>query len=61
MRLLMSVIALVLVASAVCSGQQEEVPLMDPEVRPMFYGGPASDFAVWVNVRFIFPVIFKLH
>ena len=51
----MSVIALVLVASAVCFGQEEKMPLMDPEVRPMFYGGPASDFAIWVNARLQYP------
>lgn len=55
MRHLISAIALFLLASAVCFGQEEGVVLMDPEVRPMFYGGPASDFAIWVNARLQYP------
>ena len=55
MKHLISVIVWALFASAVCFGQQEEVPLMDSEVRPMFYGGPASDFAIWVNARLQYP------
>ena len=55
MKHLISVIVLLLVASAVCFGQEEGVVLMDPEVRPMFYGGPASDFAIWVNARLQYP------